>query len=726
MNLKSVITRKHLRDYSGLTIGVDASCWLHKGVYSCSPELCKGIPTLAYVDYCMTNVRTLLDHNIKLYIVFDGDALPMKKGTVDERRATREKNLARALEHEKLGETTAARKCYNGAVERTPEMGRAFMDALTEHRVPFVVAPYEADSQLAYMAHNNIIDVVLTEDSDLIAYGVKHVLFKWERDTLEGDAYCFDQIGACKKLDLAGLSYRSFLHMCILSGCDYLDSLPSIGMVNANKYVRRFQNMKTFFRNIRFAGKIKMPPGYEDNFNNAVLTFLYARVWCTKTHRVVHVRPLPDVIDPNKLSFLGPIMTHDVAAGIACGDLNPFTRKTMVKATGSKTVIGNGSGGERSQPVLSSARSNMSSLPRRQKKQQNVNQYLMPVATSALRKEFKNPVIQKSNTTGSSSASSSSSSSSSYSLGMRNKHSSSVSELAPPLHSPNSPFLLPSSLPPPQKRSGYFPPKRNRESVRNVETEITPEDSINEKVYESTLVSENFGLLTKSIRDSAPVNVTGRNVFDRYKRQKTDDMDSENRVNVRDTYLSPTSSPMSYSSLSSSIASIPARTFSSSSSSSSSSSATHPTTTSSTSSLHSSSPETPSDRNIQQGSFHDDVEEFSPHLGIVHNNNQFTKFHRDSADSVVPESPPPQQQRHHQQRHQHTNLQVSSQARPPQPLPLPLPPPVAFGLFHSNILPTNQIGGGTRISFANNSYSSQRNSNDNVFSNFDYNHRRND
>ena len=49
------------------------------------------------------------------------------------------------------------------------------------------MAPYEADSQLAFMAHKKELDVVLTEDSDLLAYGVDRVLFKWDRDTHEGE-----------------------------------------------------------------------------------------------------------------------------------------------------------------------------------------------------------------------------------------------------------------------------------------------------------------------------------------------------------------------------------------------------------------------------------------------------------------------------------------------------------------------------------------------------------
>lgn len=46
--------------------------------------------------------------------------------------------------------------------------------------VKFVVAPYEADAQLAYLYKKKIIDVVITEDSDLLVFGVKKAFFKMD------------------------------------------------------------------------------------------------------------------------------------------------------------------------------------------------------------------------------------------------------------------------------------------------------------------------------------------------------------------------------------------------------------------------------------------------------------------------------------------------------------------------------------------------------------------
>lgn len=55
--------------------------------------------------------------------------------------------------------------------------------------VRYVVAPYEADAQLAYMSIQGIIDLVITEDGDTIPYGCRKVR-QFARGHGEGAAGC--------------------------------------------------------------------------------------------------------------------------------------------------------------------------------------------------------------------------------------------------------------------------------------------------------------------------------------------------------------------------------------------------------------------------------------------------------------------------------------------------------------------------------------------------------
>jgi exonuclease-1 len=65
------------------------------------------------------------------------------------------------------------------SVDITPEMALQVIKYLRKEGVEFVVAPYEADAQLAALANlgkeNGGIAAVITEDSDLLAYGCSKV-----------------------------------------------------------------------------------------------------------------------------------------------------------------------------------------------------------------------------------------------------------------------------------------------------------------------------------------------------------------------------------------------------------------------------------------------------------------------------------------------------------------------------------------------------------------------
>jgi len=53
-----------------------------------------------------------------------------------------------------------------------------FMDVLKELEIEFIVAPYEADAQMAFMVKEGIAEFAISEDSDLIAYGCPKILMK--------------------------------------------------------------------------------------------------------------------------------------------------------------------------------------------------------------------------------------------------------------------------------------------------------------------------------------------------------------------------------------------------------------------------------------------------------------------------------------------------------------------------------------------------------------------
>lgn len=44
------------------------------------------------------------------------------------------------------------------------------LQELKAHNISYIVAPYEADAQMAYLIKQNHVQLLITEDSDLLAY----------------------------------------------------------------------------------------------------------------------------------------------------------------------------------------------------------------------------------------------------------------------------------------------------------------------------------------------------------------------------------------------------------------------------------------------------------------------------------------------------------------------------------------------------------------------------
>lgn len=197
-------------------------------------------------------------------------------------------------------------------------MEKNCLAALRKYNVDIIVAPYEADPQLAYLCHINYCDGVMTEDSDILVYSAVcgkpfPILYKFDKSgtvqitdlklcgvfaapddvpqssansTLPTAESCNDLESECygigvasekvtavtskgkrKIADANGESVtkgsgsflsqlqghfkpsaantkvtgevchlqgrRMFVHMCLLAGCDYSDSIPGVGLQTA-------------------------------------------------------------------------------------------------------------------------------------------------------------------------------------------------------------------------------------------------------------------------------------------------------------------------------------------------------------------------------------------------------------------------------------------------------------------------------------------------------------
>lgn len=276
----------------------------------------------------MHRVRMLVYFGVKPYLVFDGANLPSKAATETERADRRKESKQRGLNLYHAGRYSQAHQELQKAVDVTPEMARRLIEELKKMDIQYIVAPYEADAQLAYLERKGIINGILSEDSDLLVFGAKRLLTKLDQhgDCVEINRADFT---ACRDISLIGWTDADFRCMAILSGCDYLASINKMGLKTAYRYVRKHKNIEKVLRMMSFDGQFCVPAGYLEKFRQAELTFLHHRVFCPLTQSLVMLTELGRDKREEDLPFLGEHMDAEIAIGVACGELHPTTKETM-------------------------------------------------------------------------------------------------------------------------------------------------------------------------------------------------------------------------------------------------------------------------------------------------------------------------------------------------------------------------------------------------------------
>lgn len=270
----------------------------------------------------------LIHFGVIPYLVFDGDYLPSKAATEKDRAKRREESKRIGLEMHRLGKHSQAQKELQKAADVTPEMAGQLIQELKKIGVQFVVAPYEADAQLAYLERKGIIQGILSEDSDLLVFGAKCLLTKLDQygDCVEINRKDFT---ACRGISLVGWSDAEFRLMSILSGCDYLPSISNMGLMTAYRLVRKYRKIDRILRMLQFDGKYRVPKDYLEGFLQAELTFLHQRVFCPVANDIRMITDPEIDVQPDKFDFIGSKLEQETAIGIARGHLHPMTKRAL-------------------------------------------------------------------------------------------------------------------------------------------------------------------------------------------------------------------------------------------------------------------------------------------------------------------------------------------------------------------------------------------------------------
>jgi flap endonuclease-1 len=124
----------------------------------------------------------------------------------------------------------------------------------------------ESDIFCRLFFNNKLVDSVITEDMDYLTHGCKNIIRNYHPKSNKIEEY-----QVLTLLENMKLSYRSFIDLCILMGCDYVKRIKGIGPEKALKIITEYGGIKNYIENKK--DKVEIPDNYLDKYNNACNMF---------------------------------------------------------------------------------------------------------------------------------------------------------------------------------------------------------------------------------------------------------------------------------------------------------------------------------------------------------------------------------------------------------------------------------------------------------------------
>ncbi|EEP75693.1 DNA-repair protein rad2 [Uncinocarpus reesii 1704] len=182
--------------------------------------------------------RTLrmVDNGIKPLYVFDGAPPKLKSGELAKRIARKQEAAEQHEEAKETGTTEDVEKFSRRTVRVTREHNEECKKLLKLMGIPYINAPTEAEAQCAVLARAGKVYAAASEDMDTLCFDspilLRHLTFSEQRKEP------ILEIHLDRVLEGLGMDRKTFVDLCILLGCDYLDPIPKVGPNTALKLIR--------------------------------------------------------------------------------------------------------------------------------------------------------------------------------------------------------------------------------------------------------------------------------------------------------------------------------------------------------------------------------------------------------------------------------------------------------------------------------------------------------
>jgi flap endonuclease-1 len=255
--------RVHMNIYKGKRIAIDTSIYFYRFLYR-NP---------LYIELFLEQIFKLVQNGLSPIYIFDGIP-PVEKQPIIKQRKMRKDNIKDKLKNlkEELTQIESVPKDTDkddteidnkkkkltreiNSAERqliyvTEEHNIQLKHILTLLGIPFLQANGEADALCGELVKRDKVDLVLSDDMDLLVDGGNILLREYNSYSCIVKEYDIDKI-------LKGLNFtkKQWIDFCILCGCDYTTRIPGLGPVNSYKLIQKEGSLTEVIK--KYVGKGK-------------------------------------------------------------------------------------------------------------------------------------------------------------------------------------------------------------------------------------------------------------------------------------------------------------------------------------------------------------------------------------------------------------------------------------------------------------------------------------
>jgi flap endonuclease-1 len=307
--IKESMKRTTFDKLRGSIIGVDFSLFLYRFIYN------KNNP----IECFLRQLHMFFRYKILPVYVIDGNAPLEKKVTLDKRAQKRQKlydNIADLLEKQQDNNSPNTSSRIKSEITKLERRCVIFSQKLIKDilyffellGIPVIHENEEADFILAKLSAANKIHYILSDDSDVLAFGAKRVLKNFCIKEEKCEIFIMDNI-----LANLGVTMNKFVDICIMCGCDYMTKIRNMNCGKSLQLILEWGSIEEVAKNTDFVIDLEKIQKARELFGKELSEETMERISASIVKKDCKLEELEKFLRANiEKKFLIPIFIHSI------------------------------------------------------------------------------------------------------------------------------------------------------------------------------------------------------------------------------------------------------------------------------------------------------------------------------------------------------------------------------------------------------------------------------